>query len=340
MTTRSVMFIAFFSLSTALHAQTKLLQGDGLAAKYPGDSGIAKDKAVIFAEDFETVTLAEISKRWTETSNKNDKVLSLAEDNAPGAHGKRSMLMTAVTSENTGGHLYKKLPREVDTAFVRFYVKFPKDAGTIHHFAHLGGYRPATNWPQGGAGSRPRGDERMTVGIEPVTSRGLEQPGQWNFYPYWHEMKASVGNRYWGNSIAPARPLLVPRDTWQCVEVMMKCNSVIDGSPKRDGELALWLDGKLAMHVAPGTPRGDWTGMGFQLKDAGGGGVPFEGFSWRTTDKLKINFFWLMHYVTPDAYNRTGTKEPQGGTRVWFDNIVVAEEYVGPVAKREVGNAE
>jgi hypothetical protein len=314
-------------LLSAAGLAADLPSGAGLAAKYPGDRGIEKDPAVVFAEDFEPVAdVAALSKRWTEISNKANRIVSLAADSPPDA-GKRCVQLTALVTENTGGHLYKKLPRELETIHARFYVKFPREAGYIHHFVHMGGYRPATNWPQGGAGDRPRGDERMTVGIEPFGSNGrLDPPGAWNFYAYWHEMKISARNRYWGNSMAPAKPLIVPRDRWQCVEVMMKLNT----PGKRDGELALWLDGDVAMHIKQGTPRDNWTGMGFRITE---GGEPFEGFSWRTSGDLKINFFWLLHYVTDTALKRNGVTDLNKPVTVWFDNIVVSEKYVGPIGK-------
>ena len=57
----------------------------------------------------------------------------------------------------------------------------------------------------------------------------------------------------------PPRSTRIPKNRWQGVEVMVKLNS----RPEiPDGELALWLDGKLIMHVAKGTPQGPWSGMG------------------------------------------------------------------------------
>jgi hypothetical protein len=306
---------------------SSLPQGYGLSAKYPGDRGIARDPHVLFAEDFEEGSLAEVVQRWSEASNKDDKVLALSSDVPPGSGGKRSIQMTATLGENTGGHLYKRLPRGVDMVFARFYVKFAPDAGYIHHFVHLGGYHPATSYPQGGAGERPRGDERITVGIEPFGSYGrYPAPGAWNFYTYWHEMKISADGKYWGNGIGPEAPALVPKNRWQCVEVMLKLNSAPE---KPDGELALWLDGKLVMHIHQGVRRGPWSGMGFPvLKE---GGEPFEGFRWRKSDVLKINFFWLLHYVTENTMRQNHVVKPNPTNRVWFDDIVVSTEYVGPI---------
>jgi hypothetical protein len=281
---------------------------------------------MLFAEDFETGSLDEVARRWGEMSNQGGKVMAFSSDVPPGSRGKRSLQMTATLGENTGGHLYTRLPRAVETLFARFYVKFAPDADYIHHFVHLGGYNPPTAWPQGGAGERPRGDERITVGIEPHGDNGRNPaPGAWNFYTYWHEMKISADRRYWGNALGPAQPLQVPRDRWQCVEVMLKLNSA---SEKADGELALWLDGKPAMRIAKGTRRGPWTGLGFRLVDQDG--EPFEGFRWRTDPDLKINFFWLLHYVTENAARQNHVANPHRINRVWFDDIVLSTAYVGP----------
>ncbi len=305
-----------------------LSEGSGLAAKYPGDVGIARDPSVLFAEGFETGSLEQISRRWGEISNKQGKVMALSPQVSSASGGKRSLQMTATLGENTGGHLYKRLPRGVEAAFARFYVKFAPQAEYIHHFVHLGGYNPPTRWPQGGAGTRPRGDERVTVGIEPVGDYGRQPaPGIWNFYCYWHEMKISADGRYWGNGLRPARPALVPKGRWQCVEIMLKLNSTPD---RPDGQLALWLDGKLVANFTKGVRRGRWSGMGFSLLQQGGD--PFEGFRWRTSNELKINFFWLLHYVTENAARQNKVADPNRVNRVWFDDIVVATEYIGPIA--------
>lgn len=312
----------------------KLPEGFGLSAKYPGDAGIGRGPTVLLGENFETGTIADLRKRWEDVKNPSGKVLAFSQDVPTQSPGKRSLRITATLHENTGGHLYTRLPRGVDKVFARFYVKFPGEAEYVHHFVHLGGYNPPTRWPQGGAGERPRGHERMTVGIEPWGSWGRHPaPGIWNFYAYWHEMKASGDGRYWGNSLRPARPQQVPRGRWQCVEVMMNCNS----KPHlHDGELALWLDGRLVAHFVKGAIRGPWPKGGFQLVERGG--ELFEGFCWRKSNDLKINFFWLMHYVTPNAARQNRVKNPRRVNRVWFDHIVLSTEYVGPIKKPDAGN--
>jgi predicted amidohydrolase len=311
-------------------SKTAASSGAGLAAKHPGDEGLAQDPRVLFAENFETGTLEEIGRRWGQISNKDNEVMAFSGDTPPGTLGKRSLLMTATLGRNTGGHLYTRLARGADKVFARFYVKFPADAAYIHHFVTLGGYNPPTPWPQGGAGERPRGDDRFTVGIEPYGNYGrFPAPGAWNFYTYWQDMKGSADGKYWGNSLTPVQPALTPRDRWQCVELMIQCNS----SPeKADGELALWLDGQPVAHFRPGVQRGKWTGMGFSLLEQGG--EPMEGFRWRSNPDLKVNFFWLMLYVTENAARQNRVANPNPVNRVWFDDIVLATEYIGPMAPK------
>ncbi len=336
---RFVLALFLLALLAASTAEGPALpEGFGLSAKYPGGAGIAVDPQVLFAEDFESGTIEEIAKRWGEMSNKDGKVMAFSEDVSAASAGRRSLQMTATLGQNTGGHLYTRF-RGVDRAYARFYVKFAPDAPYIHHFVHMGGYNPSTPWPQGGAGERPRGDERMTVGIEPHGNYGrYPAPGAWTFYTYWQEMRISADGKYWGNGLSPATPQIAPRDRWQCVEMMMQCNP---GPEEADGELALWLDGKLVAHFRPGAPRGDWTGMGFRLADSGGvpseGSVPFEGLRWRSSDELKINFFWLLHYVTENAARQNHVEHPNPVNRVWFDDIVVSTAYVGPI--KPVGQA-
>jgi hypothetical protein len=104
---------------------------------------------------------------------------------------------------------------------------------------------------------------------------------------------------------------------------------------KADGELALWLDGKPTLHIGPGTRRGQWTGLGFDVLPPGDSKrETFEGFRWRTTPDLKVNYFWLMHYVTDLPARQNRVANPRRENAVWFDDIVIATTYIGPVAGR------
>ncbi len=318
--------LALALLGAAAYAGDDLPEGEGLSARYKGDAGIAKDPAVLLAEDFEAVTIDDLGKKWTEVSNQGGKPLAFSDLKPEGSKGKRSLEVTATLGQDTGGHLFAPLARGVECAFARFYVRFAEDADYIHHFVWMGGMNPQTRWPNPQAGVCPKGDERFAVGIEPWGDRGsVPAPGRWNFYVYWHEMKISADGRHWGNGIRPVEDQLAPKARWQCVEFMIRLNR----PGHRDGELALWIDGKLKAHVRKGSPRSEWTGMGFRLLEKGGD--PFEGFSWRTDDALKVSNFWLLHYVTENAARQNGVAKPVTENRVWFDDVVVATSYIGPI---------
>ena len=306
-----------------------LPESDGLAAKYPDDVGIERDSSVLFAENFETGDLQDLGNRWSEVSNRGGRVLAYSNDAPPVSSGKRSLQMTGTLGENSGGHLYTLFTPGVDKAFVRFYTKFAPDHGYEHHFVELGGYHPATPWPHPSAGSRPAGDDRVLVFIDPIGWYGrYPPPGIWGLYTYWPEMKVSADGMYWGNVLSPAQPAPVSRGRWLSVELMVQLNS----SPeKSDGELALWIDGRLVMHFAKGMQRSPWSGMGFNLVETGG--EPFEGLRLRTSMDLKINHLWLEHYVDEGAQRQNRVQHPNRINRVWFDDIVVSTVYVGPIPK-------
>jgi hypothetical protein len=253
----------------------------------------------------------------------------------PGSAGRHSLRMTHIGGKSDGAHLYRRLLPGYDQLYVRFYVKFDPQCAPIHHFFHVGGYNPATPYPQGGAGERPRGDERFSTGVEPFGNAWV-----WDYYSYWMEMQGSPPRgQTWGNSFIHDPRLNVQRGKWVCAELMMKMNDVGD----TNGEMALWIDGKRVSHLGKGFPKGKWVydkfmpdqgGEGVRWNDTKGrgepvpfpsGGLPFEGFRWRRDAHLRLNFIWVLNYIT-DA--------PKGHvSKVWFDDIVVSTEYIGPIQK-------
>lgn len=308
----------------------RLSEGSGLAAKYPGDLGIAKDPNVVFVENFEQPSLDEVKKRWDEV--KSAAIMSMSEDVPPGSGGKRSLLMTHVGGKGDGGHLFRRLPPGYDRLFVRFYVKFDPQCAPIGHFFHVGGHHPPTPYAQGGAGVRPRGDGWFGNGVEPSGKAWI-----WDYYTYWSEMRGSPPRgQTWGNSFVRDPNLKVARGKWICAEVMMKMNEMEDSN----GEMALWIDGKRVSHLGQGFPKGRWeydkffpgeSGGGIRWDDAKGasehfqvppGGLPFDGFRWRRDERLKLSYLWVLLYMTAP---------PDHVSKVWFDHIVVSTAYIGPI---------
>ncbi|MFQ5848426.1 MAG: hypothetical protein ACE5IQ_12250 [Candidatus Methylomirabilales bacterium] len=295
-------------------------QQAGIASKYPGDKGIENDPDVIFVENFEEGSLASVRSRWDNV--KNPRIMSLSTDVPPGSASTHSLLMTHVGGRGTGGHLYRRLLPGYERLFARFYVKFDSKSYGIHHFGtNLGGNNPPTRWPVVRAGYKPPGDKQFWVGAEPHGPAW-----RWDFYTYWMKMRTNPDKRFWGNDFINDRNFKVTRGTWISVELMISMNDPVSAS---NGELALWIDGKprikdgqVISHFGKGFPRGRWVWDSF-LPDPTG--KPFEGFQWRTVKKLNVNYVWAYLYIT---------KAPRGHvSRVWFDDIVVAKKYIGPIRR-------
>lgn len=316
-------------LSGDLSAQNAV----GIAARYPGDVGIESDTRVILTENFEAISVADLNQRW-ETVRDASR-MSFSPDVPSGSSGQHSLLITQLAEHGTGGDLYRRLGDGHRQVFARMYVKFAEDCEPIHHFGTcLGGNNPSTAWPSVRAGQPTQGDRSFWVGIEPFGNSW-----NWDYYAYWCEMRGSPPRgQTWGNSFIHDDSLKVHRGKWTCIEVMIKVNDVGESN----GEMALWIDGKQVSHLGQGFPRGKWVFDKFYPGQSGDGvrwnqsngdreyfttrpeGDPFDGFRFRTVEPLNINYLWLYVYITQ------GTKGH--GNRVWFDDVVVATEYIGPTA--------
>lgn len=275
-----------------------LPSGAGLAAAFPADASVASHPAVIFTENFESTAYRQ---RWDEVRDPQGRVLSLVRLGANDDPLGQSLKVTAVLGRDTGGGLTRWF-EPAATVFVRFYTRFAPDCDYVHHFVTLRANKAGQGrdrWSGfGGAGLKPAGDERFSTALEPRGNGGRwPAPGRWNFYSYWHEMTASPDGRYWGNSFQPDEPFSIPKDTWICAEFMLRHNT----PGARDGEQAFWIDGRLA---------GRWRGI-----------------NWRKSPDLMANALTLESYVT-DRWTRHPTNI------VYFDNLVVAREYIGPMQPR------
>jgi len=271
----------------------ELPSGPGLAKNFPADTNISSDKSVIFADNFEAQTFP---KPWDSARDDDGDVLSIIDPGDPRL-GKRALRVTATLGKNTGGGPTKWF-KSADTLFIRFYCRFAKDCDYVHHFVTLRANKSLQGkekWSGfGGAGLRPKGDDRFSTALEAWGDNGRNPPpGRWNFYSYWPDMKRDPDGNFWGNAFRPDEQPNVIRDTWICAEFMLKHNT--PGKP--DGEQAFWIDGQL---------RGHW-------KD----------INWRTSPTLWANALTLEAYVT-DRW----TKHPVN--IIDFDNLVIARTYIGP----------
>ena len=281
----------------------------GIAARHPGDVGIDKDPAVLHYDGFEDYATPEDALKKYEFVMHTEN-MRITKEPADVDHGKKAMQFTLPKqAEGNAAALYRVLKEERDILFLRFYAKFEKGYDQ-HGSSHNGGVISAHYFPNRQASPGHPADGRNKFWVSFETERGAwPSPGPLNIYCYHPEQRTGYGDHiYPTGKILPELPKplpfgpgFVPRpdfipelDRWYCYEFMVKANT----PGQRDGRIACWVDGKLI--------------------------ADFPNFRLRDVDSLKIDIFGIALFMRPNNI-RANTR--------WFDDIVAATSYIGPIAK-------
>ena len=301
----------------AAGALPRLPEGaSGIAAKHPGDAGIAADPAVIFADNFEDdATPADLKRKWSGVFGDQD--MRITEVPAAVHSGRKALQITMPrqTSPHSSG-LQAVFADEHDTVFLRYYSKFEKGFDYPSGVSCHNGADISAHYYTNGAtpGQRADGHNKFLVAYEDeIGYRGpAAVPGPLNVYCYHPEQRDNFGDHFLpSGSVMPYSPTLgnhgsfgaefVPRtdivpelDRWYCFEFMVKSNT----AGRRDGRIACWLDGTLI--------------------------ADFPNMRFRDADTLKIERIGIGMYMADNAL-RDNSK--------WYDDVVAATAYIGPLAK-------
>jgi hypothetical protein len=283
---------------------------DGIAAQYPGDVGIGGDKRVLFADDFESYADAkDLDARWDARYHR----VAIATGKENVYAGAKSVEMTAprqATELSTA--IAKVLTNKVDVLYLRYYSKFD---GTfdITGSSHNGCDISAGYFVNGGAtpGIPANGTNKFLIAFE--NWRGdstTKTPGEMNVYIYHPAQRSNFGDHFFPDGrVMPNTSLpgdfgaeFVPRPNftpelgrWYCYEVMLKANT----PGARDGRVKCWIDGVVI--------------------------AEFTNLRLRDVDTLKIDRFGLSLH-----FGSNGSRE----TRKWYDNVVAATAYIGPMVSK------
>lgn len=277
----------------------------GIAAHYPGDMGIGADPAVLFAEDFESyVSAADLTTRWNEAYHTSN--LRIATEAGNVFRGAKALEMSVPqTNREVSNTTVKYINPTRDTLFVRYYAKY--DAGfNVLGSSHNGSTIQANYCCPGVPAD---GTNKFLISFEAWRGdTGTANPGQLNIYIYHPEQRDIWGDHFFpsgrvlpidsipgnfGPDFVP-RPEVTPQlGRWYAYEVMLKANT----PGQRDGRIAMWLDGVLIADF-----------LNLRLRDI---------------STLKID------RVTIDLHVRDNTA---GETKKWYDNVVIATSYIGPLA--------
>jgi hypothetical protein len=121
--------------------------------------------------------------------------------------------------------------------------------------------------------------------------------GNPRFYTYHPEQKGIYGDALPMNTV---EEFAVEAGRWYCFEMMIRAND----PPRRNGELKMWIDGQQVAH--------------------------YDSMRFRDTPDLRINTFTHSAYVGGNWVSRQDQQ-------LWDDQIVVATEYIGPMATERSG---
>ena len=303
---------------------TDLPEGDGIAAKYPGDRGIEKDPAVVFADDFETVegdrfTTGDRKGSARGWNNKWDNVwdkIRVTEDPENVHTGRKAVEITHEQPTSNGAD--RHFEHGFDTLYVRYYMKYHKEFPGCHHtgMCILAGAPGITLAVGSATGVVPDGRNHFEALLDTLPPRGnsaTPPPGNMNIYCYHMDQGSKWGDEFFPNGdvdppknkkllaegFVPRPNLNAERGRWYCYELMLKANT----PGKRDGRVAFWVDGKLA---------GDFPNLRF-----------------REVEELKPNHVILLSYSSTVQPNQTH----------WYDDVVAATSYIGPMRPPEPAEA-
>lgn len=283
----------------------------GIAVKYPGDVGIAGDSAVIFADDFESyVQAADVAKRWDNMYQ--NQYIALATTAANVYAGKQSLELTLPQQTSELSDAVERIVNpELDVLFLRYYSKFqpPYDVvGSSHNGSSISAHYEVGF--QSTPGVPANGTNKFLANLENWRGDAATvSPGDLNIYIY-HPLQRSQWDDHFfptglvmPNTSIPfdfgpdfiSRPDIIPAlDRWYAYELMVKANT----PGQNDGRIAAWVDGKLVMD--------------------------FPNLRLRDVASLTIDRFALCFHIGSN---------PNGQSKKWYDNVVAAKSYIGPLVK-------
>lgn len=283
----------------------------GIAQSYPRDQGIASDPDVLFADDFETYTDAtELPKNWD--AGVYHKVRIATEPENVYA-GKRALEFTLPQQrQEMSNEVARALSPTQDVVFLRYYTKFDPlfdITGSCHNGVFLsGGYFPGGHATPG---VRADGSNKFLASLESWRDNDMQpSPGRLNVYVYYPEQRSQWGDHFFpsgevlplsykpgnfGDTFEPHTDITPHLGQWVCFELMVRANN----PGRRNGRITVWMNGAVV--------------------------ADFPGLRLRDTDTLKMDRVDLAFHAASN---------PVREVRKWYDDVVVAKRYIGPMVRR------
>jgi MYXO-CTERM domain-containing protein len=301
---------------SAVAAPQPLPEGDeGIAANYPGDEGIESDPEVLFADDFESYSdPSELNDRW-DAVYQNDQIRLATEPENIYAGSQALEFKVPQQDQELSNATDKYVSPERDVLFLRYYSKFQPPYDVVGS-SHNGSMISAHYFIDGNAtpGVPANGTNKFLANLENWRGEAeVASPGLLNIYVYHPDQRSQWGDHFFpdgtvtpydpepfdfGPDFVPRPDIIPDLDRWYCYEYMLQANT----PGERDGRIAFWFEGLLA--------------------------ADFHNLRLRDIDSLKIDRFGLSFHIGSN---------PNGETRKWYDNVVAADSYIGPIYEADDG---
>lgn len=286
----------------------RLSQGDeldesaprlGIAANFTNDEGLNTHESVLFATGFEKDSWVSEWSAVTHTPKYVTQITDADAEKFKPLSGK-AVRVRLGTGDNYGGSLNynfeKKTGTEPEEIYWRYYLRLSDNWDpTI-----TGGKLPGISGTYGRAGWGGRPSD----GTNGWSARGSfhtamhdnppfgERRNTLGFYCYHADMDGSYGDVW---NWTKGYNGYLANNRWYCIEQYCKMNT----PGENDGILRAWVDGRLA----------------FEKTD----------IKMRTVDSLKIYEIWMNVY-------HGGKAAAPNDMDLYFDNVVIAREYIGPMS--------
>lgn len=271
----------------------------GLASRFPGDEGIVRHPAVIFAAGFDS---GDWKSGWSTIGERSvAETVVRGEGNGFEPLDGNALRVTLTPKQNLGLDLRYEFAREglpePDEAYFRYYLRLGADWKPVRDGGKLPGFAGTYNragwglreadgtngWSARGAFFRqPANPSPAMVGHAGIGS-----------YVYHPDVRGG-DSEHWGWGLGPTGRLA--RNRWYSVEQYVKLNT----PGRADGVFRAWIDGHLV--------------------------IERNGIRFRDVPGLHIESVWFNVY-------HGGVARPASPMTLYIDNVVIAREYIGPMVR-------
>ncbi len=264
----------------------------GLAKDYPGDKGIERHTDVVFAAGFDE--WRDWRSRWARGSAGEASAVSEDWPNRFEPLGNKALSVNMKKGSNYGVDLrlyLKELGGEPDELFFRYYVRLGDDWDPQVDGGKLPGLA-GTYGKAGWGGRRSDGTNGWSLRGAFLSAFSSDHPMHGLTQLVTYAYHADMKTDYGDHWTWPGAVL--QRNRWYCIEQQVRLNR----PNAADGLFRVWVDGRLVMER--------------------------QNVRLRTVEQVRIETVWLNVYhggTAPSPYDQ----------HVYFDNVVVARRYIGPM---------